>query len=172
MKVRSLSHVGITVTNFGESIRWYNDMFGFKLINEESLTSQELEKLSKLYNVHNSSVKFGLLVIPKGGIIEIFEFSNKLESPPLKWNMPGTTHLCLAVRNVPKWYDTLKSKGVKFLTTPQQTGSTHWVFLQDPDGNLIELIDLKFNYTIIRFLGRLVGKILAKSKFKRYYTGE
>lgn len=147
-------------------------MFGFTLVTEQSMTPQELEKLSKLYKVHNSSVKFGFLILPKGGVLEIFEFSNKLDAPPVKWNVPGPTHFTLAVRNVPKWYKILNSKGVEFLTEPQRTGSTDWVFLKDPDGNLIELIDLKFNYTVLRFLGSLVGKILKGSKFKTHYTEE
>jgi len=56
MKIKSVSHVGLTVSNFEASVKWYHDYFGFKLISEQVLEAELVEKLWPLYQVKNSSV--------------------------------------------------------------------------------------------------------------------
>lgn len=169
MKIRSFSHVGLTVSNFEKSVKWYSDMFGLKLISEQILSEDVVKKLWPLYKIDKTTVRLGFLRAPKGGVVEIFEFSNKVTPEYTIWNKPGTTHFTLDVKNVDKWYINLKENGVEFVIKPQVTDGTKWVFLKDPDGNLVELIDLKANYHIIRILGGLAGKFMAKGKFKDYY---
>ncbi|GKX29342.1 glyoxalase [Vallitalea longa] len=170
MKIRSLSHVGVTVSNFEKAIDFYSKTFGFRLISEQTLGKKQVNELYNLYLLKDVEVRFGFLRAPKGGIIEIFEFNPSLPSENTIWNKPGATHFTLDVKNVKKWYNILQAKGITFLCEPQNTDGTEWVFMKDPDGNLIELIDLKLNYTIIRVIGGLVGHIMSKSKFKKYYS--
>ncbi|MCM1991185.1 VOC family protein [Oceanirhabdus seepicola] len=169
MKIRSINHVGLTVSNFEKAVKWYSTMFGFKLISEQTLSEDEVEQLYPLYKLHNTSIRLGFLRAPKGGILEIFEFNTTSPSSHVIWNKPGCTHFTLDVKNISKWYKSLKARGIFFFMEPQQTDGTDWVFLKDPDGNLIELIDLKINYPIIQILGGLVGNLMAKGKFKKYY---
>ena len=169
MKIRSLSHVGITVSNFEDAVDFYSKTFGFRLISEQTLGKEEVNNLYDLYQLKNAKVRFGFLRAPKGGVVEIFEFFPSVPSEHPVWNKPGPTHFTLDVKNVKKWYNVLKAKGITFLCEPQNTDGTEWVFMKDPDGNLIELIDLKLKYTIIRVIGGLVGYIMSKTKFKKYY---
>ncbi|MFZ5354490.1 MAG: VOC family protein [Bacillota bacterium] len=169
MKIRSISHSGLTVKSFEKAIKWYNEMFGFVLVAEEFFTKEKVMELFPLYGVSDSTMKCGFLRAPKGTVLEIFEFSNTAPDAKKCWGQPGFTHLTLDVRNVSKWYEKLKAKGVRFYFEPQKTGNVEWVFLQDPDGNPIELIDLKANYGVIRLLGGIAGNIMAKGKFKKYY---
>ncbi|SHK24266.1 VOC family protein [Paramaledivibacter caminithermalis] len=170
MKIRSVSHVGLTVSDFEKSVKWYYEMFGFKLISEKIINKEQAEELYELYRLKNTAVRLGFLRSPKGGIIEIFEFSSCLPSKHPVWNRPGPTHIALDVKNLKGWYNTLKNKGVEFFSEPQTTSGSDWVFLKDPDGNLIELIDLKYNYRIVKWLGGIVGKLMANGKFKKYYS--
>ncbi|MCQ1529487.1 VOC family protein [Lutispora saccharofermentans] len=170
MKVRSLSHAGLTVSSFEKAVKWYHESFGCWLISEQTLPREQVKELRELYGVEDASVRLGFLRFPKGGVIEIFEFTPLLPVEKMRWNKPGPTHITLDVKNVPKWYEHLKDKGVYFFSPPQDTDGNKWVFMKDPDGNLIELIDLKFNYPAIRILGSLIGKIMAGGKFKKYYT--
>ena len=128
-----------------------------------------MTELRNLYNCVDCSLKLGFLRIPGGGVIEIFEFSKTLPAEKVCWNKPGVTHLTLNVANTHKMYKRLKDKGVEFFSVPQHSGGADWVFMKDPDGNLIEIIDLKFNYYAIKYLGRLVGCLLKATKFKNYY---
>lgn len=162
--------MGITVSDFEKSVKWYHDMFGFRLISEDYFNNDELEKLYSLYKLKDVHVHLGFLRVPKGGVVEIFEFSSSLPGQQVIWNTPGVTHFTLDVKNVHKWYNRLREKGVYFFSKPQHSDEADWVFLKDRDGNLIELIDLKVNYPVIRYLGGIAGEIMAKNKFKRYYS--
>ncbi|MGL1890555.1 MAG: VOC family protein [Spirochaetaceae bacterium] len=168
MKIRSVSHIGLTVSNFEKSVSWYHKYFGFLLIDEQTLDSETVKSLFPLYELEDNSVRLGFLRAPKGQVIEIFEFKNQLESSHPLWHKPGPTHFTLDVRNVPKWFNTYKDE-LNFLIEPQETAGSQWIFLKDPDGNLVELMDLKLNYFIIMWLGGIAGKVMKATKFKEYY---
>lgn len=169
MNIRSVSHVGLTVSDFERSVRWYSEMFGFKLVSEQILDEEQVSELYSLYELDNNSIRLGFLRGRKGGVIEIFEFQSSLPAEHMTWNRPGPTHITLDVKNVKRWYRDLKDRGVEFCTEPQVTDGNEWIFLKDPDGNLIELIDLKHNYYLIRALGGIAGWFMARGKFKEYY---
>lgn len=169
MKIRSISHVGVTVSDFEKSVKWYYEMFGFRLLNEEILPKEQVKGLYNLYGLKDATIRLGFLRAPKGGVIELFEFSPAQAKSKIVWNKPGLTHLTLDIKNINKWYKNLSKRDVKFLSAPQKTGKVEWLFLQDPDENLIELIDLKSNYMVIRRLGGIVGKMMSNKKFKKYY---
>lgn len=169
MKVQSLSHVGITVRDFASAARWYREVFGCSLLSEDGMDKEKLNTMHSLYGLQDVSVRFGFLRSPGGGLIEIFDFSETREADPA-WNRPGTSHLAFAVKGVPAWYDYLEKRGdVKLLCKPQNTDGNLWFFFRDPDGNLVELIDLKMNYPLIRYLGGLLALVLRKTQFKEYY---
>ena len=169
MKVRSISHSGVTVSDFEASVKWYYEMFGLRLIDEQTLLEHQVDDLHSLYGVENTKVRLGFLRAPKGGVLELFEFSPGEPAEKTIWNKPGITHITFDIKNINGWYGSLSDKGVQFFSKPQKTGVNEWVFLKDPDGNLIELIDLKHNYPIIRILGGFVGWLMAKNKYKKYY---
>ena len=170
MRIKSLSHVGLTVTDFSDSVKWYHNMFGYSLIDDSTLHPEQVTKLKDLYGIENVGIKLGFLRAPGGGVIEIFEFEKKERAEPVKWNRPGPTHITLDVKNVHKWYEGLKEKGVFFYSEPQTTKGTDWVFLKDPDGNLIELIDMKMNNMVIKsFIGAIAAFIFKKNKYRHYY---
>lgn len=171
MKVKSLSHIGLTVSDFEAAVRWYHDKFGCRLIDENILPPAQVTALKNLYGVEDTSIKLGFLRAPGGGVVEIFEFEEKLKMEKVRWNRPGLTHMTFDVKNVERWYKKLKGDGVQFFSEPQTTKGADWVFLKDPDGNLIELIDMKMNNTIIKsFVGAFVALIFGRSKYKAYYN--
>lgn len=170
MKIKSMSHVGLTVSNFEKAVTWYGEKFGFSLIDVKEMNAKQIEALPKLYGLKDTRVKFGFLRAPGGGVLEIFQFTPTAEIEDVRWNRPGPTHFTLDVKNVPKWYEKLKAQGVEFCSEPQYTGGAYWVFMRDPDGNLIELIDLKILRFIIQSpLGSLLAKVFRGGKYKSYY---
>lgn len=170
MKVKSLSHVGITVRDFEAAVKWYDEVFGFTLLSEDTMDAAKLNTMKKLYGLQDVGVRFGFLRCPKGGVVEIFEFSETEECDHC-WNRPGTTHFTLDAKGIAGWYRYLEKRGdVELLCEPQNTDGNEWFFFRDPDGNLIELIDLKFNYYVIRPLGKIAAFFMRKTQFKNYYS--
>lgn len=170
MRIKSISHMGITVKDFDRAVRWYWEVFRMPLVSVSEMSKEDVGSMRDLYQLDDCSLKLGFLLGPKGGVIEIFEFS-RTEEMNHAWNRPGVTHFTLDVKNIKAWHNKLSGrKDVTMLTTPQNTGGNEWFFFRDPDGNLIELIDLKLNYFALRYLGRIVGFFLRKGPMKPYYS--
>jgi hypothetical protein len=74
------------------------------------------------------------------------------------------------VHGIHRWYDWLQQKGVECLSKPEQSPRGHWFFFaRDFDGNLIEMIDLRHMYYVLRWLGPLGGWIFRRGMYKQYY---
>lgn len=170
MRIKSISHAGLTVSNFEAAVRWYHDKFGFLLVSEDKMEPAVTEKLFSLYRVKDARVRLGFLRAPGGSVLEIFQFEPAAEGAPAVWNSPGFTHIALNVSALPATVQRLQAEGVQFATPIQRTGEVEWTFLLDPDGNLIELIDLKAARPLLKTVGGLVGALLKRSKFARYYS--
>jgi catechol 2,3-dioxygenase-like lactoylglutathione lyase family enzyme len=114
--------------------------------------------------------KIGWIRVPGGATLEIFGFEPKLPPDRIPWNKVGQTHFSFNVRNVHRWHDYLKGKGVEIVSTPEQSPRGHWFFfVRDFDGNLIEMIDLRHMYYVLGWLGALGGWVFRRGMYKHYY---
>lgn len=98
MKMRSMSHVGLTVTNFEEAVKWYHRHFGLLLISEIKIEKDQIEALHDLYHIKDTSARVGFLRAPRGGVIEIFQFEKQIIAEQPTWNRPGYTHVTFDVK--------------------------------------------------------------------------
>jgi catechol 2,3-dioxygenase-like lactoylglutathione lyase family enzyme len=167
--VKSVSHAGLTVSDFEAAVSWYNRHFGFLLVSEDRLGPERTEALFPLYGVKGAEVRMGFLRAPGGSVLELFEFNPARKASAAVWNAPGFHHVALNVSRLGAWVGRLSSEGVEFVTPPQKTGDVDWAFLRDPDGNLVELIDLKASRPALRLVGSLLGTALKRGKFAAYY---
>ena len=170
MRARSFSHVGITVSDFNRSVRFYADVFGCPLVGASDTPS---ERVRTFFGVEGEAprCKIGWIRVPGGGVIEIFEFQPHQPPEPVRWNRVGLTHFSLNVRNTRKWYEYLRNKGVECLGVPERSpnGGQTFFFVKDPDGNLIEVMDLGPMYYVLGWLGPLGGWLFRRGRYKRYY---
>jgi len=142
--IRGIHHTAISTADLGRSVRFYRDLLGF----EEIFTSewkQGAEAADKITGLKDSSAK---LVMLKAGnaCIEIFQYS----SPQAKPGDPkrpacdhGITHLCLDVGDIQAEYERLKAAGMVFHCPPQNMGGVSATYGRDPDGNIVELLEVK-----------------------------
>jgi catechol 2,3-dioxygenase-like lactoylglutathione lyase family enzyme len=172
MRIKSISHAGLTVSDFERSVAWYHEHFGFLLVSEDILDQETTSSLFPLYGVREARVRMGFLRAPGGSVIELFEFEPARRGGPAIWNAPGFTHVAFNVSGVAKWIGMLGSKGVEFVTPAQRTGNIDWAFFKDPDGNLVELIDLKASRPALKLVGGILGSALKRGKFAGYYKSK
>ena len=53
----------------------------------------------------------------------------------------GAAHLCFAVRDIQSSHEELRADGVSFLSPPREDQlGTKWLYMLDPDGNTVELL--------------------------------
>ncbi len=169
MRARSFSHVGITVSNFNRSVRFYSDVFGCPLV---GVADTPPERVRAFFGVDapQPTCKIGAIRVPGGAMVEIFEFQPQQQGVDVPWNRAGMTHLAFDVRDTQKWYDYLVSKGVEIVSRPERSPRGHtFFFVKDPDGNLIELMDLRYMYHVLKWLGPLGGIVFRRSMYRKYY---
>ena len=169
MKVRSFSHTGITVSDFNAAVKFYWEVFGCPLV---GVSDAPVERVRGFFGVDAEapSCKIGWIRVPGGAVIEIFGFEPRQEPIDVPWNRVGLTHICFNVRNTQRWYDYLVSRGVECLTPPERSPRGHTLFFaKDPDGNLIELTDLRHMYYVLGWLGPLGGLLFRRGMYRKYY---
>ena len=140
----TLTHIGITVTDIDKFSEFYCGYFGFKQIHRGTFPPEFIAAAPTLYRLGSGAYSdFAFLESPNGIALELFQFNNLLPAKQPVWNLPGYHHICLKVASVPEIYDVMTAAGVEFFFEPRPMGnsSSHWIFLKDPDGNMVELQD-------------------------------
>jgi catechol 2,3-dioxygenase-like lactoylglutathione lyase family enzyme len=169
VRARSFSHVGLTVSDFNRAVKFYWEIFGCPLVGVADTPSDRVRTFFGV-DAPEPACKIGWVRAPGGGILEIFEFQPQQPHQPPPWNRVGLTHFSFNVRNTQKWYDYLVSKGVKCLGKPERSPRGHtFFFVEDLDGNLIEMIDLGYMHYVLAWLGPLGGVLFRRGMYKQYY---
>ena len=169
MKAQSFSHVGITVSDFNTAVKFYWDVFKCPLV---GVSEAEPSRVQEFFGVEGDfpTCKIGWIRIPGGSVLEIFEFQPSEKPTQVKWNHVGLTHICFNVRGTTRWHDYLLKKGVECVSEPERSPRGHtFFFVKDPDGNLIEITDLKHMYYVLGWLGPLGGFLFRHGMYRRYY---
>ena len=169
MKARSFSHSGITVSDFNRAVRFYWEVFGCPLV---GVADSDPDRVRTFFGVEGEhrSCKIGWIRVPGGAVLEIFAFNPQLPPEAIPWNKVGLTHISFNVRNLDRWYEYLKGKGVECLSRPERSPRGHaFFFVKDFDGNLIELMDLGYMYHVLGWLGPLGGVLFRRGRYRQYY---
>jgi len=147
MSNTALVHIGITVTDMDKTIKFYQEHFGFELTRQGTFPPEFIAAAPTLYRLKEGSYSdFAFLSAPNGVVLELFRFNELLPTEEPVWNKAGYHHVCIKVDNVPETYEKMAKAGVEFFFEPRQMGpnpGVHWTFLKDPDGNMIEINDMK-----------------------------
>jgi len=142
--IKSVQHVGITVSNLDEALHFFNDLLGL-----EALPFREAsgERIETILGIPGASLRLSGVKTPDNKNIELIEYlASKGERINLKTCNPGVTHISFVVDDIQKMYDDLTAKGVNFISPPYWGGKTiagmDWgvCFLKGPDGISIELM--------------------------------
>ena len=128
-------HVGISVPDLEESIAWYGEMLGFKVV-------RRMEK------AENPEMIFALL--RRGDCyIELFQVAGGRPMPEYRRDptadlyVHGTKHIAFQVEDARAAVKTLQAKGVEIALGPVESPRAIFVFIRDNSGNTFELIQFR-----------------------------
>jgi catechol 2,3-dioxygenase-like lactoylglutathione lyase family enzyme len=137
-----MSHVGICVSDWKRSLRFYHDVLGFRYVHELEVKGEPADTLLRLEGVALRAV-----YLEREGVrIELLHY----EAPgcvgdgePRALNRLGLTHLSLRVDDLDRTLAEMEAAGVRVLRqtrieVPQARSKA--AFVTDPDGTLIELV--------------------------------
>lgn len=141
-KVDGLTHVGITVSDLERSIKFYEKNFGFKMVRRAEFDEAFFAAAPTLYGLTNTTCPVAVMAAPDGVQIELFQFTPQMNKEYIPWNRVGITHIALVTDNVLNMCEQLHKNNVEFCMDPlQRDDGGYWVFMRDPDGNMIEVME-------------------------------
>ena len=137
-------HVGLTVRDIERSLEFYRDRLGLSLIRRRSSDADYLGAQTGHPGLRLEMASFQLA--PEGGpTLELVQYMTRAgAAADPATHRPGNTHLCFRVDDIQRAYDSLRARGVRFLTPPVTITSGPnrggiGVYLFDPDDYTLEL---------------------------------
>ena len=128
-------HVAFRVADVERSVRWYDDAFGARRVFHAPKDGERQELM--------------FLEFAKGQFVEVFTNGQEKVETPI--NAIGYQHFCLAVDDLNQMLEHLAAMNV-YPKRPPRVGRSHYLiaFVADPDGNIIELMEIKPESAIYR----------------------
>ena len=139
--IKGISHVGISVSNMDQSLKFYRDTLGLTLLGGKTNRFQG-ELYENIFQLKDVCGRSAMLSINKMRI-ELFEFENprgNKSDSRLPVNHNKINHICFEVHDIQNEYQRLSAAGVYFHCPPQNAGYAKATYGRDPDGNVFELI--------------------------------
>jgi glyoxylase I family protein len=155
--IRGCHHIGINTSDLDRLADFYARAFGFRPAMDQAISWRDNAIIDRTTGVHGSVAR--MLMMEAGNLyLELLEYSapSPRSAAPLAPNDRGYTHLAIDVIGIEEEMERLAALGMVFLSQePMTFGRLRAVYGRDPDGNLIELIEL--DDSVGYGLGRLAG---------------
>ena len=149
----SWGHININVSDLDTSIAFYEKL-GFSLLIPgvpylgigKDLDTEIPAKQRKALDVPSGTTARACIMQLDDGFpkIDLTEYAKDSPQVPAGNDDLGIVRLCLSAQNLAQDYELLRNTGVEFLSAPTEGvgGLADIAICRDPDGTLIELIEL------------------------------
>jgi catechol 2,3-dioxygenase-like lactoylglutathione lyase family enzyme len=138
MQIERFDHVSFTVGEIDRSVAFYG-RFGYEP--SRRLRAQGIEPTGEASTTDVDVDIVWLRRSAGGPMLELVRYVDRPAERARPNSRIGAAHLCFAVSDLVKSYEELTADGVEFLSAPRQDQfGTSWVYMRDPDGNTVELL--------------------------------
>ena len=144
MAVTNMMHIGMTVTDIEKTVGFYCKYLGFRKAYGRRFDETFVADQPKLYRQPEGVfIDMQMIEGEDGTTIELFQFSNTEADGTAEWQKTGYHHISFKVPDLQALYETMLADGIEFFKPPSRADDFdgHWLFLKDPDGNMVELWD-------------------------------
>ncbi len=148
--VKNLDHVAVTVSDLERSLPFYKDIMGLKEIERHLLEGETISTMAGKPEVVMQVVRLASPDTPDI-LVDLQQYIKpKGEIANAALGMANHSHFCFGVDDIDATYDELRKKGVEFISAPVsfdlgeewEYGVVKVVFFKDPDGFILELMEL------------------------------
>jgi catechol 2,3-dioxygenase-like lactoylglutathione lyase family enzyme len=142
--IRGIHHTAISTADIERSLRFYRDLLGFEVV-YTSAWEAGTASTDRITGLKDSAARVVMLKTGNA-CVELFQFSSptpKTAEPMRPVCDHGITHLALYVTDIDAEYERLKAAGMTFHCPPQGRGAIRATYGRDPDGNVVELLEVK-----------------------------
>lgn len=144
MSVIRFGHLGICVTSLAASLPFYRDLLGFRPLSQVEVRGADADRLLGLSEVDQTTV-----FLERDGVrLALFEYRSPKpvgDGRPRPMNQLGMAAIMLRVDDLDATLDAARALGVTILDetrTDYPAYGSRLVFVADPDGTLIELVEI------------------------------
>jgi catechol 2,3-dioxygenase-like lactoylglutathione lyase family enzyme len=147
--VTKLDHIAVTVSSLERSLPFYKGVLGLKEVERHLLQGEAISTMAGKPGVIMQVVRLAAPDTPTI-LVDLQEYVQPKGSVSnAALGMANHSHFCFGVSNLQTAYRELKEKGVEFVSTPVtfdlgadwHYGAVKVVFLKDPDGFILELVE-------------------------------
>jgi glyoxylase I family protein len=141
-----LDHLAVTVSDMDRSLAFYRDLLGLREVERHLLEGETISRMAGKAGVVMQVVRLAAPDTP-GVLLDLQQYL----APPgrvsdARLGDVAQAHFCFGVADLAAVYRDLKARGVEFVSEPVgfdlEWGIVHVVFLEDPDGFVIELMQV------------------------------
>ena len=134
--------MGIVVNNMENSLKFYQDLLGLKIIKDMDEQGGYINNMLSLDDVQVRTVKLSAGI--GNTLIELLDFKSHNDNEIRNFYTIGASHVALTVDNLEDLYKHLSENNIKFNAPPQKSpdGLVKVTFCNDPDGTPIELVEI------------------------------
>lgn len=142
--MKAFRHAGIVVSNMEKALRFYRDLLGLRVVKDLNESGEYIDNLLNLKSAVVHTIKLSC----DGGdsLVELLNFTNpSVKARDVYPFSIGPTHVAFEVEDLDMIYRKLNKARVSFNSIPQNSpdGFAKVAFCKDPDGTLIELVELR-----------------------------
>ena len=132
-------HFAVTVSDLDRAVAFYRDVLNLDVLTRFAVGGDAFETG---VGIEGASADFAHMDAGDARV-ELVEYTPEGDAvAESDLNQPGSTHLGLEVQDLDAVYESLP-EGVEPIDEPQKTESgTRIMFVRDPDGTLVELLEL------------------------------
>jgi len=146
LRVISADHTGITVSNLERSLAFWRDVLGFEF---SHTAHQKGEFAEQITGVEGAELKLAVLKTPGGHKIELLEYLAPADRKRTNFRPcdVGSVHVALLVEDLDAALDRIavsgwKTAGQTQILTKGPNAGKRVVYVRDPDGTTIELMQI------------------------------
>ena len=137
-------HFGISTPDIAQLSAFYRRCFGFEIVYESEWPAG-VEAIDQMMGLERCAARV-MMLRADTLFIEMFEFSSPRQPAGELRRSPaerGYTHFCLEVRDIDAEYERLRGLGMDFHSPPAvMAPELKAAYGRDPDGNMIELLEI------------------------------
>lgn len=159
---RVINHVGLSVVDLDAAVLWYTKYMGFHQVGKVLEYDREQDPGSPIFAIYGPSLhkgRFGFLASGNGVGLELFEFEkprSEAIDKPFEYAKGGFFHLAITDPDPYAKAKEIEAVGGKIIGEPitmLETNQAYCAYVEDPWGNVIELLNLTFIELAIRLSG-------------------
>jgi lactoylglutathione lyase/glyoxylase I family protein len=143
---RTIDHVALTVRDLDRSLAFYCGLLGLREVERHRLEGAGISQMAGKPGTILQVVRLQAPDTP-GLLLDLQQYiAPEGKQSDSKLGDVANAHFCFGVDDLPRLHRELSARGVQFVSEPVsfelEHGTVRVVFLQDPDGFVLELVDV------------------------------